>query len=108
MAFSVCARSARAYSPTTSLVLEGLMFLVMPEPSIHSPAMKFLRMADMCSSGVSCLSYEAGTLVVKGPAGNQELHGDGVVARAEPVLLVQRVRGLDRAAIDLDAEARAV
>src|SRR5579883_639512 len=84
----------------------------MPDPSTHSPAMKFFWMADMYSSkvsckvscDVSCLSYEAGTLVVKGPAGDQELHGDGVVARAKPVLVVERIRRLDRAAIDLDAE----
>src|SRR5581483_4214464 len=88
------------------------MFLVMPDPSTHSPAMKFFRMADMCSSkvsckvscNVSCLSYEAGTLVVKGPAGDQELHGDRVVARAESVILIQRIGRFDGHVIDLDAK----
>src|SRR5579862_3497263 len=88
------------------------MFLVSAVPSTHSPAMKFFRMADMCSSkvscNVSCLSYEAGTLVVKGPAGDQELHGDRVVARAESVPVVERIRRLDRAAIDLDAKSGTV
>ncbi|MBB4258895.1 hypothetical protein GGD64_002914 [Bradyrhizobium sp. CIR3A] len=32
------------------MVLEGLMFLVTPEPSTHSPPMKFFRIAVIFSS----------------------------------------------------------
>src|ERR1700759_1635854 len=49
-------------------------------------------------------AHQAGALVVKGPAGNQELHGDGIVARAKAMLFVERMRGRDPIAIDLDAE----
>ena len=39
----------------------------------------------------------AGALVVEGPAGNQVLHGHGVIARAQTVLQVQGVGALQRA-----------
>ena len=42
---------------------------------------------------------------VERPAGNQVLHGDGVVARAEPLGQVQLVRGGDRVLVEFDAEA---
>ncbi|MGY4596751.1 hypothetical protein ACVWXL_004497 [Bradyrhizobium sp. GM22.5] len=43
IAFSVWALSALAYSPTTSLVLEGLMFLVTAEPSTPFAADEVLQ-----------------------------------------------------------------
>jgi hypothetical protein len=57
MARSASAALARAYSPMTSLVLDGLMFFVVSCPATHSPAMKFWKCAVMplpCrSSGVA-------------------------------------------------------
>src|SRR5580692_2932051 len=49
-------------------------------------------------------THQAGTLVVECPAGNEVLHRDGVVARAKPLALVERMRGLQRSAVDLDAK----
>src|ERR1700739_1303987 len=49
--------------------------------------------------------HQAWPLVVEGPARDEELHGDRVIARAEAVLPVQRMRRLDRGAVDLDPEA---
>src|SRR3569833_439972 len=51
-------------------------------------------------------AHEARALVVKGPAGDLVLHRGGVVTRAEPVRLVQRMRLRDGVAIDLDPKAR--
>src|SRR5208337_3834568 len=47
IAASVWAASAWAYSPTMSLVSDGLTFLETPAPSTHSPAMRFLCRALM-------------------------------------------------------------
>src|SRR3954447_12826830 len=105
MAFSVCALSALAYSPTTSLVLEGLMFLVTAEPSTHSPPMKFFRIAVIFLPP-NFLTHEAGTLVVEGPAGDQVLHGNSVIAGAESMLLVEVMRGVDGGPVDFDTQAR--
>src|SRR5207248_3413683 len=97
--------------------------LVTPEPSTHSPPMKFFRIAVILSSiferhdpyrktGVRFsgimpeffLTHEAGTLVVEGPAGDQVLHGDSVIAGTESMLLVELMRRFDGRAVDYDAD----
>src|SRR5947209_18225097 len=60
------------------------------------------------STAYGTSAHEARALVVKGPAGDQVLHRSGVVTRAEPVGLVQRMRLLDGVAVDLDPKARPV
>ncbi len=50
MAVSVCTLSAWAYSPTMSVMSEGLMFSRTPFPSSHSPLMKFRCNAMMPNS----------------------------------------------------------
>src|SRR5688572_2152026 len=53
-------------------------------------------------------AYEARLLRVEGPAWDQVLHGDGVVAGTEALRLVERVRLLDLGHVGLDAEPRTV
>lgn len=53
-------------------------------------------------------AHQAGALVVERPAGNEELHGGRVVARAEAVVDVEGVGRLDRRHVDFDAQARAL
>src|ERR1700733_14518381 len=95
-----------------SLVFDGLMLRLRAAPSTHSPAMKFFWMAFIRvlpqTAWQTMLAQQARTLVVKSPAGNQELHGEGVVAGAEPVRLVKLVRRFERCRVDLDAKARTV
>src|SRR5438270_12105801 len=54
------------------------------------------------------LTHEAGTLVVEGPAGDQVLHGNSVIAGAESMLLVEVMRGVDGGSVDFDTQARPV
>src|ERR1700675_877051 len=69
--------------------------------------MAFIRLLQWTADkGAS--AHETGTLVVEFPAGNKELHGDRIVSGAEPVGLVEPVRGFERREIDLYAEAGAV
>src|SRR5438105_10910699 len=49
-------------------------------------------------------AYQAGSLGVEFPVGNQVLHGLGVVARSQRELLIQLVRFLDLSQVDVDAE----
>ena len=51
-------------------------------------------------------AVEGRPLGVEGPAGDQVLHRDRVVARPEPVLLVELVRLLDLDHVECDAQAR--
>src|SRR5678816_177339 len=59
----------------------------------------FSRMARSGSA------VEGRTLRIEGPAGNQELHRAGVVARAQAVTQVELMRLLDLRHVELDAEA---
>src|SRR5215510_668131 len=59
--------------------------------------------------GVTCLlpdcsAHQARALVVESPAGDQVLHGLGVIAGAERVLLVEAMRRLDLRHVDLHPE----
>src|SRR5690349_10937309 len=55
-------------------------------------------------SKLRCSSDEAWPLRVEAPAGNQLLHRGRVVARAETLLAVERMRGIDRGHVELDTE----
>src|ERR1700755_1521912 len=50
------------------------------------------------------LTHHARPLRIETPARNQELHRRRIIARAEPMLLVEVVRPLDFRHVDLDAE----
>src|ERR1700722_7096853 len=52
-AVSTCAALARAYSPTTSFVLDGLTSRETPSPATHSPAIKFMLTSFMSRSSLS-------------------------------------------------------
>src|SRR4051794_1492790 len=54
------------------------------------------------------LADQAGPLRIEFPALDQVLHGQRIVAGAEPVLQVERVRGGQGAAVQLDAQSRTV
>src|SRR3954471_1374085 len=57
-------------------------------------------------SCLSFLTHQARTLVVEGPAGDQVLHGNSVIAGAESMLLVEVMRGVDGGPVDFDTQAR--
>src|SRR3954454_14012051 len=70
---------------------------------------RFFRMSIGVLQRPGCGSaHQAGALVVEGPAGDQGLHRLRVVAGAEAVALVERMRRLDLGPVDLDAEAGAL
>src|SRR4029077_1657346 len=84
------------------------MLRATPVPSTHSPPMKFFMTTVIGSLPNRFLAHEAGAFIVESPTRNQELHGKRIVARPQPVFSVERMRGIDRLAIDLDAEPRTV
>lgn len=53
-------------------------------------------------------AHHARSPVVEGPAGQQELHAEGVVAGVEGVLQVQLVGGGQLVPVDLDTQAGSI
>ncbi|MPN60008.1 hypothetical protein SDC9_207731 [bioreactor metagenome] len=63
------------------------------------------RPAGACLPALCCLPYQAGLLVVKCPSGDQVLHADRIVARAQAMLQVQLMRFLHLIQVNVYAKA---
>src|SRR5579883_3427076 len=67
-----------------------------------------IRVSRRFAESVPGSPHQARALVVEGPPRNEELHRGGIIARAEAVLPVERMRCVDCGAVDLDAETRLI